>query len=312
MTKFYSLVSSLFLFLLFLLMPQLAQAAEYKIVIRVVSGDTIIVDGGQAVRLIGVLSPQNDEYYAKETRQFLITQLLGQEVDLLDDNKNAITAHRDEYGRRLAYVYRVSDNYFVNGDLIRRGFCFYSNKYIQKNATDFLIYQQNARKQQVGVWQKTFSSPAEQAEIEKRPYQEPAFEFKPEYKNADIRVEILWAKKADPRVKITRSAEEAKFLGSLYTDPQLSEGKTPLLVQLRKNFALELTKYFQKQNVNLTIETVGDLAETLKFLADGMEQSDADQFCALPINKELFAGLEFKEVIFTNGSNFSYTYLVEQ
>src|SRR5689334_19062999 len=117
MSKLYTLI----LFSLIFLFPQLVYGAEYKIVIRVVSGDTIIVDGGQAVRIIGVLTPK-DEEAAKEARKYLNTLLLGQEVDLLDDSVNAGIGHKDQYGRRLAYVYRLSDNLFINRDLIRRGF----------------------------------------------------------------------------------------------------------------------------------------------------------------------------------------------
>ncbi len=307
MSKLYILI----LFSLVFLFPQLTYGAEYKIVIRVISGDTIIVDGGQSVRLIGVLAPQNEEM-AKEARKFLNTQLLGQEVDLLDDNVNTSISHKDQYGRRLAYVYRLSDNLFVNRDLIRRGLCFYSSKNLQKQAASFLNDQQNARKTQVGVWEKITLSPEQEAETEKRTYKEPAFESKSEYKNPDIRVEILWAKKADPRVKITRSAEEAKFLGSLYSDQNLSDGKVSLLVQLRKNFAEALNKYYQEQKISLNLETDGDSAETLKFIAQGMEQGDADMFCSIAINRELFAGLEFKQIIFTDGGQFSYTYKVEE
>ncbi|MBI4851076.1 MAG: thermonuclease family protein [Acidobacteria bacterium] len=304
MSKLYTLILLLFVF------PSLAYGAEFKIVIRVVSGDTIIVDGGQAVRLIGVLAPQNEEA-AEEAKKFLEKQLLAEEVDLYNDNINNAVAHKDQYGRRLAYVYRTSDNLFVNKDLIRRGLCFYSSLNLQKHTTTFLLDQQDARKMKLGIWQDVAFSPQEEADTLKLPYKEPAFEFKPKYKTPDLRVEILWAKKADPKVKIVRSEPEAKFLGSLYSDPDLGNGKVPLLVQVRKNFAVESTKYYQEQNIKLTIETEGDLAETLKFTAEGMDQKDADSFCAVPLNRELFAGLEFKQIIFTDGGQFSYTYKIE-
>jgi hypothetical protein len=176
----------------------------------------------------------------------------------------------------------------------------------------FLTDQQTARKSQAGIWQKSTLSPEQEAEAEKRIYKEPEFEFKSEYKNPDIRVEILWAKKADPRLKITRSAEEAKFLGNLYTNPELSDGKVPLLVQVRKNFAEALTKFYQEKQISLTVETDGESSETLKFIAQGMEQSEADMFCSIPINRELFVALEFKQVIFTDGGQFSYTHKVEE
>jgi endonuclease YncB( thermonuclease family) len=308
MSKLYLLASLLFL----ALFPQLAFSAETKIVIRVISGDTIVVDGGQAVRIIGTLAPQENEYYAKESRQFLINQLLAQEVELSDDNLNASIAHKDEYGRRLAYVSRTSDKLFINGELLKKGYCFYSPKYAQRRATDLLIFEQNARKNKIGLWEKTLLSPQQQAELDNRTYKEPSFELKPGMEKPDIRVQIIWAKKANPKFKIGRSADEVEFLTLIYQNQEVSDGKVPLLVQIRKNFAEALNKYYQDKNIPLTIEASGDLAETLRFIAEGMDQSDADKFCSEPINKELFSSLEFKEVVFLDGKLFSFTYKVEQ
>ena len=41
--------------------PVLGFAIESKVVIRVVSGDTIVVDGGQYVKLLGVMLPEEPE-----------------------------------------------------------------------------------------------------------------------------------------------------------------------------------------------------------------------------------------------------------
>jgi endonuclease YncB( thermonuclease family) len=298
------------LFLLGWVWPSWVVAAELRIVIRVISGDTIIVDGGQAVKLIGVVAASGDDEHAKAAQQAVTTLLLGQEVDLLNDNRNLATGHKDPYGRRLAYVYRAKDQLFVNLTLLQQGLVFYSSKYTQRSASQFLVDQQRARTERRGLWVKYTTSPEEQARAEKRPYDEPKFEYRENYKSPDLRVEILWAKKADPRFRVGRSIEEAKFLEKLYQDEEVNAGKLPLLVKLRQGFAAQLTKFYQEQGIPLKIEALGEMADSLRFSAPGMDQKDADQFCQIPFNRELFAGLEFLTVLFTDGQQFSYTYKV--
>ena len=305
----------LYLFLpviLLLVAPVRALAGESKVVIRVISGDTIIVDGGEVIRFLGVLAPTGDEYYAKEARQFITAQLLGQEVDVEIDGQNSIFGHKDAYNRKLAYVYRTSDNLFINAVLIQQGYGFLASKNLVKFGPQFQTLQLSARRSHVGVWAKTDLSPEERAKEERRSYQEPPFENRPEYKSPDIRVEILWAKKADPRFRMARTGEEAKFLELLYRDDLVSKGVVPMLVRLRQNLAEELTKFYKERNIKLKVETRGNTAEVLKFIADGMDQEVADKFCSVPFNRELFTGLEFTEVIFTDDQKFSYTYKVAQ
>lgn len=285
-------------------------ASEDSTVIRIISADTIIVDKGEPVHLLGVLAPGENDYYYQESKDYLSSLLLGQEVELVADNKNSLNGNRDEFGRRLAYVYRIKDKKFINVVLIQQGYCFYSSKNVGKNATSFLLEQSAARKANKGLWTKASKSPEEIATEGHITYSEPAFELKEADAAPDLRVEILWAKKADPRARVGRSAEEAKFLTRLYKEEKVGKGEVPALEQLRRNLAEALTAFYQEQKVALRIETSGDTADVLKFSADGMDQADADKFCAERFNKDLFAGLEFKEVIFTDNINFNYSYKV--
>ncbi|MDQ2825618.1 MAG: thermonuclease family protein, partial [Actinomycetota bacterium] len=91
---------------------------------RVIDGDTIVVAGGERVRLIGVDTPETKApnqpigCFGEEASRFT-TSLLppGTPVRLVGDAEQ-----RDKYGRLLAYVYRRSDGLFVNAELLRRGF----------------------------------------------------------------------------------------------------------------------------------------------------------------------------------------------
>lgn len=92
-------------------------------VTRVVDGDTIVVSGGERVRYIGVDTPESvkpdtpvqcfAEAAAARNRELVA----GRRVRLVGD-----VEARDRFGRTLAYVYRVSDDAFVNAVLVRQGF----------------------------------------------------------------------------------------------------------------------------------------------------------------------------------------------
>ncbi|MCS6883986.1 MAG: thermonuclease family protein [Acidobacteriota bacterium] len=295
--------------LLLLFLPTAASAVETKVVIRVVSADTLVIDGGQYVKLLGIRAP-DEQQQALATRKFLSSTLLGQEVSIETDGANAVFGHKDKYGRLLAYVYRLSDNLFVNGALIVHGLAFVDTTNLHKLRTGLLMYQQQARKERRGIWQTTDYSPQELAEKNKVPLPEQPFTPNERDKTPDLRLEIYWAKRADPRFRTARSAEEANFLASIYQEDVL-KGTLPVMVQVRRNLASALNEHFSAGGVQLKVEAVGEEAEILKFIAEGMDQNDAEKFLAVPFNKELFSGLEFKEVIFTDGANFSYTYKVE-
>jgi len=98
--------------------------SDVRTVVRVVDGDTIIVNPNERIRLIGVDAPESVapnrpvECMGRESSRFL-TELLpkGTEVRLAIDVEG-----QDRYGRTLAYVWVVSTGVFVNAELVRRGF----------------------------------------------------------------------------------------------------------------------------------------------------------------------------------------------
>lgn len=296
-------------FLSLLALPTLI-LAESRVTIRVVTGDTIVVDGGQYVKLLGVMLSEDPEQ-SEKARKFLSSQLLGQEVEVETDGNNSVFGHKDKYGRLLAYIYRSSDNLFMNAALIRQGLAYVDSRNLHKMRVGLQMYQQEARKARQGIWEKELLSPEERAVQENRPLPEPVFIAKERDKTPDLLVEIYWAKKADPRFRTARTAEEAHFLASIYQEDVL-KGTVSVMTQLRRNLATALTEHFANGGVQLRVETAGNEAEILRFIAKGMERKDADSFLAIPFNLELFSGLEFKEVVFTDAETFSYTYKVER
>jgi len=91
---------------------------------RVVDGDTIVVSGGERVRLIGVDTPETKDprrpvgCFGQEAARFTESLLAeGSRVRLVGDEEA-----RDRYDRLLAYAYRLPDGLFVNAELLRQGF----------------------------------------------------------------------------------------------------------------------------------------------------------------------------------------------
>jgi len=126
-------------------------------VVRVVDGDTIkvSVDGRtDRVRYIGVDTPETVkprtpvQCFGHQASARNAALVAGQEVRLVPDREA-----RDRYGRLLAYVYRASDDLFVNAVLVRDGYA--RTLTIPPNdryAARFRKLQDEARTDRRGLW----------------------------------------------------------------------------------------------------------------------------------------------------------------
>jgi micrococcal nuclease len=110
-----------FLSLLLLLPLACKQPSDTVTVVRVIDGDTIIIDGGDHVRYIGIDSPETDEFYYARASQLNADLVAGKRVRLESD-----VTDKDKYGRLLRYVY-VGD-IFVNAEMVKQG-CAWSVAY---------------------------------------------------------------------------------------------------------------------------------------------------------------------------------------
>src|SRR5207247_736210 len=83
---------------------------DFDVVERVVDGDTLLLQSGERVRLIGVDTPEIKhpkkpvEYFGKEASAFTRRMVEGKRVRLEFDQGNAARGHKDRYQRTLAYV----------------------------------------------------------------------------------------------------------------------------------------------------------------------------------------------------------------
>jgi len=134
-------------------------------IVRVVDGDTVVatVNGtDERVRLIGIDTPESVkentpvECYGKEASA-RTTELLprGTPVRLVLDAEP-----RDRYGRLLAYVYRTSDNMFVNKTLVAEGF---ANSYVYPpnvaHTDELKAAARAARSAGTGLWTACRNNP---------------------------------------------------------------------------------------------------------------------------------------------------------
>jgi micrococcal nuclease len=139
-------------FFLFIFVLNTTQAVEYRQCTRVVDGDTIVLDGNERVRLIGVDTPETVhpskpvEFFGKEASAFTKRTVEGKKVRLKYDWQL-----KDKYGRTLAYVY-LSDGTLLNAEIIKQGYGHAYTKYPFKYLEDFRKYEREAREQGKGLW----------------------------------------------------------------------------------------------------------------------------------------------------------------
>jgi micrococcal nuclease len=115
-------------------------------VIGITDGDTLVIEGGKAVRLIGINAPETGAKYYEEASAKLKELVLQKNVVLEKDSTDT-----DRYGRLLRYVY-VGD-IFVNYELVRQG---YANSYFYgddvKHKVVIEAAEERAKSEKLGLW----------------------------------------------------------------------------------------------------------------------------------------------------------------
>jgi len=124
----------------------------WRVCERVVDGDTIVLDGRERVRLIGVDTPERDDrredvrQLARQATTFTRERVAGRRVRLEYDQ----TRH-DRYGRTLAYVH-VEGGSMLNAEIIRRGYGYAYVRHPFRYMAEFRAYERAARRSGAGLW----------------------------------------------------------------------------------------------------------------------------------------------------------------
>ena len=96
---------------------------ETAIVVRVIDGDTIEINRSgvkETVRLLGINTPEKNESYYREAKQFINSTLTGKEIFM-----ERGTDDRDRYDRLLRYVFINGEAESINEKIIKEGFANY-------------------------------------------------------------------------------------------------------------------------------------------------------------------------------------------
>jgi len=124
----------------------------WRTCVIVIDGDTIVLDGNEIVRLIGIDTPETKDprkpvqYYGREAYEFTKKLVEGKKVSLAYDlNK------KDKYGRTLAYVY-LEDGTFLNAEVVKQGYGFAYRYFLFKYFDEFKQYEREARANEIGLW----------------------------------------------------------------------------------------------------------------------------------------------------------------
>ena len=130
-----------------------AGVRQYHRVRFVFDGDTILLDGGERVRYLGIDCPETahdgrpGEPLALAARQFNAARVAGAWVRLEQDQEK-----RDRYNRLLAYVF-TKNGQMVNALIVRQGLAhvFFGIKNLKYQAM-LLENQRQAMKDRLGIW----------------------------------------------------------------------------------------------------------------------------------------------------------------
>ncbi|OGL50989.1 MAG: hypothetical protein A3C43_05460 [Candidatus Schekmanbacteria bacterium RIFCSPHIGHO2_02_FULL_38_11] len=129
-----------------------ASSQESYVVEKVIDGDTIVLNNGEHIRLIGVDTPELHhprkpvQYFAKEAREFIVKECLGKKVRIGFDWQR-----KDKYDRTLCYVY-LPDGTCLNKEIIRNGYGHAYTRFPFRELNSYRTIESDARKNGKGLW----------------------------------------------------------------------------------------------------------------------------------------------------------------
>ena len=106
----------LFLVLLFLISDWSLNVQEEKIVTKIIDGDTIIVEGGETIRLLGYDCDERGKPCYQTAKERMEELVLGEKVIIEIEGVD-----KDLYGRGLRYVFLNEKN--INKQMVEEGYC---------------------------------------------------------------------------------------------------------------------------------------------------------------------------------------------
>lgn len=139
-----------FLFLYSFIDTYILVEKEKTITTNVIDGDTIVINGGERVRLLGIDTPEKGEFYYKEAKARLEQLIENNEISIEKEGDN-----KDKYDRLLRYIFLNETN--INMEMVEEGYaiCYFYGKSRYQSLCRSL--EQNAMQNKLGRWQNNKS-----------------------------------------------------------------------------------------------------------------------------------------------------------
>ncbi|WFP52045.1 thermonuclease family protein [Methylomonas sp. EFPC3] len=145
---------------------------SYYRVEKVFDGDTILLDDGRKVRLLGINTPEiagrikSAEAGGEQAKQWLRLKLEQRKVFLQGDVEK-----QDKYQRTLAYVFNENKQ-LINVELVKRGLATVNiHPPNLRYVNELLAAQEEAERGNIGVWSDAAYSPTPVERLDQSNYQ---------------------------------------------------------------------------------------------------------------------------------------------
>ena len=128
--------------------------ADFRVVNHVINGNTLVMENGERIRLIGLDTPETRhsnktiDHFGKEATAFTERLVEGKRVRLQFDFSQG---QRDRYGHTLAYVF-LETGLLLNAEIIKQGYGFVHTGSPFARVQEFRELEREAREQGRGVW----------------------------------------------------------------------------------------------------------------------------------------------------------------
>lgn len=141
-------------------LPEPLTAGGTALVVEVIDGDTVRLDDGRQVRLVGTQAPKlplgraNFPTWplAEESKQALEALVLGQQVVLGYGGLQT-----DRHGRTLAHLFRIDDGSWAQGHMLLDGMArVYTFPDNRSMIDEMLAAERGARAEGIGIWSLDF------------------------------------------------------------------------------------------------------------------------------------------------------------
>lgn len=126
----------------------LLTSKKTAVVSRIIDGDTVVLNNGKHVRLLGMNAPEKGEVGYEEAKDFLSEKIFNRKVTLVYGIQK-----QDLYKRELAYIFLGNEN--IDLESVEKG---YSGYYFPKGKTKYYsqFYRawQNCMKENIGICER--------------------------------------------------------------------------------------------------------------------------------------------------------------